>query len=72
MALFMIYGLSRAVNRLSKATTAVRAGDFSLRIGVRRRDQLGELQRSYNEMAESLEQMVLAKDEALRNRLLGK
>jgi serine phosphatase RsbU (regulator of sigma subunit) len=60
MALFMIYGLSRAVNRLSKATTAVRAGDFSLRIGVRRRDQLGELQRSYNEMAEGLEQMVLA------------
>jgi serine phosphatase RsbU (regulator of sigma subunit) len=60
MALFMIYGLSRAVNRMSSATAAVRRGDFSVRIGVRRRDQLGELQRSYNEMIESLEQLVSA------------
>lgn len=60
MALFMIYGLSRAINRLSKATAAVRRGDFSVRIPVRRRDQLGELQRSYNEMIESLEQLVAA------------
>jgi serine phosphatase RsbU (regulator of sigma subunit) len=58
MALFMIYGLSRAVNRLSKATAAVRKGDFSVRIPVRRQDQLGELQRSYNEMAANLEQLV--------------
>ena len=60
MALFLIYGLSRAVNRLSRATEAVRAGDFSLRIPVRRKDQLGELQRSYNEMAGSLEELVTA------------
>jgi serine phosphatase RsbU (regulator of sigma subunit) len=60
MALFLIYGLSRAVNRLSRATGAVRAGDFSLRIPVRRKDQLGELQRSYNEMAASLEGLVAA------------
>src|SRR6185503_7229068 len=60
MALFLIYGLSRAVNRLSRATQAVRRGDFSLRIPVRRKDQLGELQRSYNEMAASLEGLVAA------------
>lgn len=60
MALFLIYGLSRAVNRLSRATEAVRRGDFSLRIAVRRKDQLGELQRSYNEMAASLEGLVAA------------
>jgi sigma-B regulation protein RsbU (phosphoserine phosphatase) len=60
MALFLIYGLSRAVNRLSRATEAVRKGDFSVRIPVRRKDQLGELQRSYNEMAASLEQLVAA------------
>jgi HAMP domain-containing protein len=50
MAIFMIVGLSRAVNRLSQATAAVRAGDFTVRIPVRRRDQLGDLQRSFNEM----------------------
>jgi len=56
----MIFALSRAVNRLSRATAAVRAGDFSVRIPVRRRDQIGELQRSFNQMAENLEQLVSA------------
>ncbi len=60
MALFMIFALSRAVNRLSSATAAVRAGDFAVRIPVRRRDQIGELQRSFNQMAENLEQSVAA------------
>lgn len=59
MAVVMIYALSRAVNRLSRATEAVRAGDFSVRIPVRRRDQIGELQRSFNLMAENLEQLVV-------------
>lgn len=60
MAVFMIVGLSRAVNRLSQATTAVRAGDFGVRIPVKRRDQLGDLQRSFNAMAEHLESSVAA------------
>lgn len=58
MAAFMIVGLSRAVNRLSRATEAVRQGDFSVRIPVRRRDQVGDLQRSFNEMAGNLETLV--------------
>ncbi|HVT17275.1 MAG TPA: SpoIIE family protein phosphatase [Thermoanaerobaculia bacterium] len=58
MALFMIVGLSRAVNRMSRATDAVRRGDFGARIKVRRRDQVGELQRSFNEMAANLEMLV--------------
>jgi serine phosphatase RsbU (regulator of sigma subunit) len=60
MAIFMIVGLSRAVNRLSQATTAVREGDFGVRIPVKRRDQLGDLQRSFNAMAEHLESSVAA------------
>ena len=58
MASIMIYALSRAVNRLSKATDAVRSGDFSVRIPVRRTDQVGQLQRSFNTMAENLEELV--------------
>lgn len=58
MALFMILGLSRAVNRLSAATGAVQAGDFSARIPVRRKDQIGALQRSFNEMAGGLERLI--------------
>jgi serine phosphatase RsbU (regulator of sigma subunit) len=60
MALFMIVGLSRAVNRLSSATDAVRRGDFTARIPVRRRDQVGELQRTFNEMTGNLEMLVAA------------
>ena len=58
MATFMILGLSRAVNRLSRATGAVQKGDFSARIPVRRKDQLGALQRSFNEMAAGLERLI--------------
>lgn len=58
MAIVMIVGLSSAVNRMSHATEAIRQGDFSVRIPVRRRDQVGELQRSFNEMAGDLETLV--------------
>lgn len=60
MAFYMIFSLSRAVNRLSIATDSVRKGDFSVRIPVRRRDQVGELQRSFNEMSANLERSVAA------------
>ncbi|MCP4203730.1 MAG: SpoIIE family protein phosphatase, partial [bacterium] len=71
MALFMIFTLSRAVNRLSRATDAVRAGDFAARIPVRRKDQVGELQRSFNQMAENLEELVAseAQKESLEKEL---
>jgi serine phosphatase RsbU (regulator of sigma subunit) len=58
MAAVMIFALSRAVDRLSGATDAVRRGDFSVRIPVRRKDQVGELQRSFNTMAANLEELV--------------
>ncbi len=58
LAVFMIYGLSRAVNRLSRATDAITQGDFSVRIPVKRQDQLGALQRSFNGMAEHLQELV--------------
>ncbi len=58
VAIFMIVGLSRAVNRLSKATDAIGRGDFTYRIPVKRRDQVGDLQRSFNTMAEHLGELV--------------
>ncbi len=71
IAIFMIFGLSRAVNRLSQATDAIGRGDFSTRIPVRRKDQLGDLQRSYNSMSEHLEELVqtAAQKEALDKEL---
>jgi serine phosphatase RsbU (regulator of sigma subunit) len=69
MALFMIYTLSRAVNRLSRATDAVLAGDFSRRIPVHRHDQIGELQHSFNDMTGNLESLI---DTAAQKELLEK
>jgi serine phosphatase RsbU (regulator of sigma subunit) len=61
MALFMIFGLSRAVNRLSEATAALQRGDLAHRIPVGRADQIGALHASFNEMAASLEDLIAAK-----------
>lgn len=58
MAATIVFGVSRAVNRLSRATETVRQGDFSTRIPVRRRDQVGDLQRSFNDMTGDLEHLV--------------
>lgn len=71
IALFMIVGLSRAVNQLSRSTRMIADGDFSVRLRVRRRDQLGELQRSFNTMAAHLEELVrtAAQKEALDKEL---
>lgn len=58
MAFYMIFNLSRAVNRLSRATEAVKKGDFSGRIRTRRNDQVGELQLSFNQMSGNLERLI--------------
>ena len=63
MAATMIFGMSLAVNRLSRATAALQSGDFSVRIPVRRTDQIGALQTSFNHMAEGLEQSIESKAE---------
>ncbi len=69
MALWIILGLSLAVNRLSRATSAVRQGDFSVRIDSHRRDQIGELETTFNEMTANLERLV---DNAARQEIVQK
>jgi serine phosphatase RsbU (regulator of sigma subunit) len=59
VAAVMIVGLSRAVNSLSTATAKVQEGDFAVRIPVRRRDQLGALQHSFNDMTANLQTLVV-------------
>ncbi|MFQ5349284.1 MAG: PP2C family protein-serine/threonine phosphatase [Thermoanaerobaculia bacterium] len=68
-ALWIILGLSLAVNRLSRATNAVQRGDFSVRIGSHRRDQIGELESTFDEMTANLEMLV---DAAARQELVHK
>lgn len=54
----MIVSVARAVSRLTKGARAVEEGRFDERIPVRRRDQLGDLARSFNRMTESVQSML--------------
>ncbi len=69
MASVLIFGISRAVNGLSRATAAVQEGNFEVRIPVKRRDQIGAMQRSFNAMAANLELLVAS---AAQKELLDK
>ncbi|GGA63064.1 hypothetical protein GCM10011507_13350 [Edaphobacter acidisoli] len=62
LALWMAIRLSKtitaSVSDLYQATQQIDKGSLSHRIGVERTDQLAELSRSFNKMAESLERLI--------------
>ncbi len=55
-----------AVHDLYEGTLRVQSGDFAHRIGVRGGDQIAELSRSFNQMTESLEKLLLVAKEKER------
>lgn len=58
--------ITGAVHGLYEATQRVAQGDFSHRIQVKGRDQLAELGRSFNQMNENLERLVVVAKEKER------
>ena len=50
--------ITRTVHKLDEATHHVKAGDFSHRIPIVRRDQLGALSESFNSMTASIEELL--------------
>lgn len=69
MAATVVLRVSRAVNELSTATNSVQEGDFSTRIPVKRDDQIGALQTTFNQMTANLEELV---DQAAAQEILHK
>ncbi|MGA9350802.1 MAG: ATP-binding protein [Anaerolineae bacterium] len=59
-------GISRPVESLARAAHGLRRGDFSQRVNVRSKDELGELAHAFNSMAEDLE-----RTEQLRRNLVA-
>jgi serine phosphatase RsbU (regulator of sigma subunit) len=64
-------GLIRRIERLAGATARFTRGDFSQRVPVSRPDEIGQLERQFNEMAEQLvdsfaERQALAEQSARR------
>lgn len=58
MGFALARSITRSVHELFLGTERVRRGDFSHRIVVKSRDQLGELAESFNEMTASIEDLL--------------
>lgn len=56
LSLLISHGLSVPIQELVKGTTEIQRGNFSVKVPVRSRDELGRLAASFNEMAEGLAQ----------------
>jgi len=65
-AAVLIFSISRAVNRIEKGTRAVERGDFSYRIRMKRRNQLGAMAQSFDSMTESIGSLLATVSEKER------
>ncbi|MCA9625975.1 MAG: HAMP domain-containing protein, partial [Myxococcales bacterium] len=63
----MARAVTRPVERITRAARSLGEGDLSARTGIHRRDELGELARTFDEMASRLERMVGTERELLAN-----
>jgi signal transduction histidine kinase len=57
----------RPLETLSKSARALGQGDLRTRTGLRRNDEVGEVARAFDEMAERVESLLLAERELLAN-----
>jgi serine phosphatase RsbU (regulator of sigma subunit) len=67
IAVALVGSITRNVNRLTRATQAVARGDFSVRVASTSRDQIGDLARSFDGMAENIQRLL--RDTAQKERL---
>ena len=58
IAFVLVGTIARNVNRLTRAAQAIGQGDFSVRVNSRSRDQIGDLARSFDAMASSIERLL--------------
>lgn len=71
LATGLIFSITRAINRIEKGTNAVERGDFSYRINMRRRNQLGDLAQSFDRMTSSISSLLegVAEKERLQSEI---
>lgn len=59
LAFALVATIARNVNKMTRAAAAIRSGDFSVRVNSKSRDQIGDLARSFDGMASSIERLML-------------
>jgi serine phosphatase RsbU (regulator of sigma subunit) len=69
LAFGLVASITRNINRMSRASAAIAHGDFSVRVNTKSKDQIGDLARSYDGMAASIQRLLL--DTARKERLEG-
>ena len=69
IAFGLVGSITRSVNRLTRASRAVSGGDFSVRVNSKSQDQIGDLARSFDGMAGSIERLMV--ETAKKERLEG-
>lgn len=68
LMLVLSWLLTRPIKRLDKASRAFAQGDYSERLKTRSRDEIGDLTRTYNWMADTIEDKIDALELAVRQR----
>ncbi|HLL54101.1 MAG TPA: HAMP domain-containing sensor histidine kinase [Myxococcaceae bacterium] len=63
----MARALARPLEKLTGTARALGNGDLSVRSGIQRRDEVGELAQAFDEMAERLERLIRGEKELLAN-----
>jgi serine phosphatase RsbU (regulator of sigma subunit) len=69
LAFALVASITRNVNRMSRASAAISQGNFSVRVNTKSKDQIGDLARSFDGMADSIQRLLL--DTARKERLEG-
>ena len=69
LAFALVATITRNVNRMSRAAEGIARGDFSVRVNTRSRDQIGDLARSFDGMAGSIQRLLI--ETARKERLEG-
>lgn len=55
----LVASIARNVNRMTRAAGAIQTGNFSVRVNTKSRDQIGDLARSFDGMAASIEGLLV-------------
>ncbi len=66
-SMLLAWSLVRPLRRLSAAARSFGAGDMTARAGVNRKDELGEVSRAFDDMAERVTQLLRAEKELIAN-----
>ncbi len=62
IGVFFIRSITNPIRKLATATTVIAKGDLSHRVAIESTDEIGELARSFNKMAEDLEKITVSKE----------